>query len=373
MRHTLIIAGGSGIRLWPMSRLAEPKQLLPLLQGRSLLELAWDRTALLADAGCRWICASEQLRSRVLDLLQDLENAHYLGEPQGRDTLPALAFSTAIICRRDPEASIGVFTADHLIEPLEKFREIAAEGYGLVERLPSTIITFGVSPTSPATGFGYLELGEELRAIPGASIGHEPARVVTRFREKPDYATAKAFVEAGPRRYLWNSGMFIWRAHTFLKAVERYQPDVAAAVQRIAAAWDTPERAKVLTKLYPTMRRISVDFAVMEPASTDPSVGLATLLLPVQWRDIGSWSAYADSCQSDAHGNSLGVGKSILVDCRGTLIVSTEADHLVTGLGCEDLIIVHTAKATLVCRKDRVEDIKTLQERVARELGNDYA
>jgi mannose-1-phosphate guanylyltransferase len=373
MRHTLIIAGGSGIRLWPMSRSTEPKQLLPLLQGRSLLELAWDRTASLADDGCRWICASEHLRSRVLELLPDLEDAHFLGEPQGRDTLPALAFSTAIIRRGDPEASIGVFTADHLIEPLEKFREVAAGGYGLAERLPGTIITFGVPPTSPATGFGYLELGEELRAIAGESTGHEPARVVTRFREKPDHATARAFVEAGPGRYLWNSGMFVWRAPTFLEAVHRYQPDTAAAVQCIAAAWDTPERSEVLTRLYPTMRRISVDFAVMEPVSIDRSVGLAAMLLPVQWRDVGTWSAYADSCRSDVHGNSLGVGKSILVDCRGTLTVSTEADHLVTGLGCEDLIIVHTAKATLVCRKDRVEDIKALQERVARELGNDYA
>jgi mannose-1-phosphate guanylyltransferase len=167
--------------------------------------------------------------------------------------------------------------------------------------------------------------------------------------------------------------MFIWRARTFLEAVERYQPDVAAAVQRIAAAWDTPERAEVLTRLYPTMRRISVDFAVMEPASLDPSVGLAALLLPVHWSDVGTWSSYAGSCRGDAQGNSLGVGKSILVDCRGTLIASTEADHLVTGLGCEDLIIVHTAKATLVCRKDRVEDIRALQERVAREFGDEYA
>ena len=127
-------------------------------------------------------------------------------------------------------------------------------------------------------------------------------------------------MEAGPRRYLWNSGMFIWRAQTFLEAVERYQPDVAAAVKRIAAAWDTPERAKVLTELYPTMRRISVDFAVMEPASIDASFRLAALPLPVQWHDIGSWSAYADSCPSDAHGNSLGAGKSVLVDCRGTLV-----------------------------------------------------
>ena len=162
-----------------------------------------------------------------------------------------------------------MFPADYLLDPLAEFCRIAKAGYDLVDRLPGTLLTFGISPTYPATGFGYLELGDEIHAAHGSPLHGTTARAVKRFREKPDLATAGVFLEAGPARYLWNSGMFIWRAATFLKAVERYQPETFIMVENIAASWNTADRDRVLRELYPAMRRISVDFAVMEPASTD--------------------------------------------------------------------------------------------------------
>jgi mannose-1-phosphate guanylyltransferase len=224
-------------------------------------------------------------------------------------------------------------------------------------------LTFGITPTHPASGFGYLELGDP------AAAG---TREVRRFKEKPDQETARRYLESGPDRYLWNSGMFVWKASTFLACVERYEPEVHAGIERIAASWDTSERVSALGELYPGLRKISVDYGVMEPASADPSVRLLTIPMPLHWRDIGSWSSYAEACPQDVRGNSVASGRATLVDCSGTLTASTDPKHLIAAVGCQDLIIVHTDTATLVCPKDRAQEIKDLQARILTEQGEDY-
>ena len=168
-----------------------------------------------------------------------------------------------MIARHDPEAVIAVFTADHLIRPVDRFQEIIAQGFEVAENHPETLVTFGIAPTQAATSYGYLELGERLGPA---------ARVVERFKEKPDEATARSYFAAGPERYLWNSGMFVWRARTLLECIGRYEPASAAGLARVAEAWGAAEQAAVLAEVYPTLRKISVDFAVMEPASRDPRV-----------------------------------------------------------------------------------------------------
>jgi mannose-1-phosphate guanylyltransferase len=363
MRYALILAGGSGVRLWPMSRQATPKQLIPFIGGKSLLELADLRLEGLVPPERRYVCAGLRHRDAILRALPRLSQDQFLGEPLGRDTLNAVGFSAAVIGEQDPEAVIAVFTADHLIEPVDRFREIVARGYSLAERAPNTLVTFGIEPAFASTGYGYLELGEPL---------DEHARAVERFREKPDAAAAKACYEAGPSRYLWNSGMFVWRAATLLDCIRRYAPENFQGLARIADHWRTPEREAVLAEVYPSLRKVSVDYAVMEPASRDPSLRVAAVPMPLKWLDVGSWLTFAKTCPADEHGNALGAQRRVLEATSNTLVVSGDPEHLIAAIGCEDLIIVHTPDVTLVCRADHAEAVKELQQRIAKLFGEKY-
>jgi len=360
MRHALIIAGGSGTRLWPMSRAGLPKQLIPFINGKSLLQLAFDRLEGLVPAENRHICAGKSHASAIKAALTGFSSEQFLGEPTGRDTLNAVGFSAAAIAACDPNAVIAVFTADHIIEPVEDFLKIVDHGFRLAEERPDTLVTFGIAPTEAATGYGYLQLGA---AIDGT------ARVVEQFKEKPEAAVAREYLAAGPTRYLWNSGMFVWKASTLLDCIRRYEPENYAGIEKIGAAWTSPQREAVLDATFPALKKISVDFAVMEPASHDPLVTVAAVPMPLSWLDVGSWPMFAGTCPQDGQGNALGAGRSILVDTKSTLVASSDPRHLIATIGCDDLIVIHTPEATLVCRKDRAEAIKELHKKVGEQFG----
>jgi mannose-1-phosphate guanylyltransferase len=354
MRYAMIMAGGSGTRLWPMSREALPKQLIPFVRGESLLAHAARRIEGVVPPERRLICTNERFRSAIRASLPGFADDAILGEPTGRDTLNAVGFTAAILALRDPSAIFAVLTSDHLIEPQEEFARRLEEGFSLVEEDPRRLVTFGIAPTFAATGYGYVERGERLP-------GRDDAYAARRFVEKPDRETAEAYVAEGT--FWWNSGMFVFAAATVLDAIRRYRPATADGLARIAAEWNTPHRKATLDAIYPELHKISVDYGLMEPASRDPELSICVVPMRVQWIDVGSWPSYATTLEPDADGNRC-VGTVVAAESGGCLVVSDDPGHVVALVGCEDLIVVRTADATLVCRSDRAEMVKSIAGRM---------
>ena len=350
MRHALILAGGSGTRLWPFSTTGLPKQLVPLLRGRSLLDIAVERATSTVPADRVWLCAGEQLKVAV-STVGGLRADRLVVEPSGRDTLAAVALACTVIAAADPDAVVAVLTADHLIEPLASFATTLEQAFQIAEQRADALVTFGVVPDHAATGFGYLELG----AAAGVAF------VVDRFREKPSLPEAAAFLTAGPSSYLWNSGMFVWQASTLLRAVASFAPGHAAAVRAVAACLGSPEAAQT----WAAIPKLSVDYGVMEPSSQSPDFAVLALPLEAHWLDVGSWSAYGEALGKDQNGNSAGTDRVLLRDSRDCVVTSSDPDHLVALVGCEGLVVVHTPTATLVVPADRAQDVKALQAEVA--------
>jgi mannose-1-phosphate guanylyltransferase len=355
MRYALIICGGSGTRLWPMSRPELPKQLIPFIDGKCLLQIAAERLSGLIPRERIYICAGERHRQAIFAALPWLKPEQYLGEPTGRDTLSAVGLGAAVLSSIDPGAAIGVFSADQLIEPVEEFERIVAQGYELVEKRPDVLVTFGIEPTEAATRYGYLELGEAIQT---------PARIVRQFREKPNEETARRYFEQGPDKYLWNSGNFVWNAATLLDCVRRFEPEVWSGVMEVARAWGSAEWDEVVGRVYPTLKKTSVDYGVMEPASRDSQVRVAAFPMRLKWLDVGSWPAFAQTCPHDDRGNALAARRHLLHETAGCTAVSGDPEHLIAMIGCRDLIVVHTPDATLICRADMAEKIKDIQGQI---------
>lgn len=347
-RYALIMAGGSGTRLWPMSRQDRPKQLLPLFQGRSLLELAAARVAPLVSPNHLLICTAERFRAQVKAVLPDLADDCILGEPEGRDTLNAIGLTAAVLAQRDAGATFAVVTADHLITPEEAFRATIERGFALVEANADRLVTFSIDPTFAATGYGYVERGEAIAGIDGAFR-------VRQFVEKPGETQAREYITSG--RHGWNSGMFVFSAAGFLRAVQRLRPEAHAGLMEVAAAWGSSRQEDVLRATYPKLPKISVDFAIMEPASASPDFEVCTVCMPIQWIDVGSWPSFGETRAADAQGNRANCA-TMHLDSQGVLAVSDDPGHTVATIGCENLIIIRTADVTLVVPAAHAQRVK---------------
>lgn len=366
MQHGVIMAGGSGTRLWPISRGNKPKQLLPVVRGKSLLQVSYDRLRGILPPERIYVCTAASHAKLVQADLPDLPPQNILGEPVGRDTANAVGFTAAILQKNDPDAVCCVVTADHVIEPIDTFQASLRTGFNVAAEYPLSLVTFGIVPTHGHTGLGYVHRGEALRLKTGTG-----AFKVLAFREKPDKPTADRYVESG--RYYWNSGMFVWRADIVLGEMAAHLPDNYAGMMNIADAWGTPDQDKVLNEVYPNLKKISVDYAIMEPASQGKGrATVAVVEMPVQWLDVGSWESLAETLQTDEHNNAVDCGASLFIDSDDNIILSTEPDHLLSTIGVSDMIIVHTRDATLVCPKHESQRVKDLVGRLKDKFDGQY-
>ncbi|MFQ5430394.1 MAG: mannose-1-phosphate guanylyltransferase [Phycisphaerae bacterium] len=344
MRNVAVImAGGSGTRLWPLSRRTRPKQLLRIVEGQSLIYKAFERLHGAFKPEDIYVIALADHLPAISKELPALPSENLIGEPIGRDTANAVALAAAILHERSPETVMGVFTADHLIRPADRFVEIVRRGFLAATERPDALVTFGIKPTEPHTGLGYIERGEPV--APGLWE-------VRSFREKPDLETARQYVASG--RYYWNSGMFVWRTATILDQLRQHLPASHDTVRRLAGAWSSSEGEALARECYPSLERISIDYAVMEKA---PKVLVVEMAL--DWLDLGNWTALPGVLGRDDSGNTTALRQVAMRSSRDNILV-TEDDHLIATIGVKDLVIVHSADATLVCHKDQVQRIKDL-------------
>lgn len=358
MQHVLILAGGSGTRLWPLSHHGEPKQLLELINGMSLLRMAYERVAGLVPDTNIVVCTGASYADTVAKLLPEIPAENILGEPVGRDSLNAVSWPAGIIADRDPDGVMAVVTADHIIRPADDFRAALQHGFDLATDDPAALVTFGVVPIEPNTSFGYLHRGGPLESDPRA---HN----VLEFVEKPSPELAREYLDSG--EYWWNSGMFVWRASTLLDCLSHLKPQTRRQVDELVA---DPSR---IAEVYPLMEKISVDVAVMEPASRGGcGVRVAAIPLEIQWYDVGSYEALAPHLPDDGEGNHV-TGLTVTVDSDGNLLINDRPDAVLAVAGLHNMAVVSTDRATLVVPLSQSQQVKALVAEVAAQAGGRFA
>ena len=360
-RFVIIMAGGRGERFWPVSREKTPKQLIKLLGGRSFLQQAVDRVLPLVPLRNIIIITHATQAPEVRKQLPKLPRENVIAEPVGRDTCAAVTLGAAIVGSRSTTAVMAVLPADHVIPEERKFQQVLADAFDLAGR-GQVMVTIGIHPTEPATGYGYIKLGHDLPPPAGAKRYKTPIFKAEQFKEKPDLETAIEYVNSG--RYRWNAGMFVWSFVTITNGLEMHQPEMNAACHRWfeAAARSPAALAKVLAKEYPELKKISIDFALMEKAHNVVCADGA-----FAWDDLGAWPALSRHVKPDAEGNAAAAdfvhvdsARNIIYDAR------TKAKRTpITLVGVRDTIVVQTDDATLVADKAQAQKIKELVKKLS--------
>jgi mannose-1-phosphate guanylyltransferase len=356
MRYAVIMAGGAGKRLWPLSRENRPKQLLPLLGGKSLLQIAVDRLSDLFTPEEILVVTHAEYAPLIRSAIPELPPENVIGEPQGRDTANAIALAAELLAAKDESATMAVFTADHVIRPVDCFARTVRQACDAAEANADALLTFGIRPTWPHTGLGYIHCGEQ--------VG-EGLRRVLGFKEKPEHGLARQYVDSG--KHYWNSGMFVWTLGAIRAALAKFLPNSVARLRPVGqAARDGRDIAPALAEAYKDLNRISIDYAVMEKADK-----VLMVEMKCEWLDVGSWPAMENVVDLDDADNAVIAENVEVVDSFRNVIVS-EGDHLLAVLGMDDCIIVHSADATLVCNKSDSQRIKELVEQIEKRYGRKF-
>ena len=345
--YAVIMAGGGGTRLWPLSVQERPKQMLSLNGKRTLFQMAVDRLEGLFPAERILVVTVAEQASKLQEQVPEIPADNYLLEPMPRGTASVVGYAAAVLAQRDPGAVMAVLTADHFIEEVEHFQAVLRTAKSVAEQ--GYLVTLGIRPTAPATGYGYIQRGETL----GAYGGQEVFRV-QRFKEKPDEATARGFLERGDHD--WNSGMFIWTVEQILAEIARWMPALSEKLTAIRAAWDTPERGAVLAQIWPTIQPQTVDYGIMEKAERVAVVAGADL----GWNDVGSWDSLFEVLEGDEHGNLVVNAQHLGLDTHASLVVGDGSERLLVTVGLEDMILVDSGSALLVCPRSQAQKVREI-------------
>ncbi len=361
MNYAVILAGGSGKRLWPLSRQKRPKQVLKLLDGQTLLRRCFERLKPVFDTRNIIVLTNAGYVDVVSENLADLLLDNIIAEPAVRDTAGAIGLVSTILSKYDSDATIAVVTADQVIQPDEVLQQAIKDALVFVNKNPEKMVTFGIRPAFPNTVLGYIKCSNPQKV----QDCQNKVFSVEAFKEKPDEETAKQYLEDG--RYFWNSGMFVWKAKTILANIEKYLPQAVEPLSKIRSAWDSPSQQHVLKEWFVKLPKISIDYAVMEKAEN-----IYAIKLDCSWLDMGSFAALADIISSDKHNNIVVAEKSELLDCSNNIIVTEDNGHLIAAIGLDNMIIAHSPDATFVCPVDQTQRIKELLELIQQNTGDNY-
>ncbi|QPC80851.1 mannose-1-phosphate guanylyltransferase [Phototrophicus methaneseepsis] len=356
--YALILAGGGGTRLWPMSRKASPKQMLPLIEDDTLFQASVRRLAPLFSPEQIYIVTGQDYVEALRAQTPEIPKENFIVEPSARDNAAAAGLAITVIQKRDPKATIAMLTSDHHIAKKDHFRDVLTAARHVAGN--DYIVTLGISPTYPSTGFGYIEQGEKL----GNQVGFAYHKA-ERFTEKPDPVRATQFVASG--RYSWNSGMFIWKASTAMREFERQQPAMFALFHDLQSTVDTSQFDSKLKEVWENLTKISIDFAIMEGAEK-----MAVIPVDIGWSDVGTWDALYDVIPQDRFGNcthGASPKEHVVLDTRNTLVFS---DRMTVTIGIEDIVLIDTEDAILICHKDRAQDVKQVVQYLKDNGYEDY-
>jgi mannose-1-phosphate guanylyltransferase len=355
------MAGGGGKRLWPLSRQKRPKQVLKLLDGKTLLRQCFERLRPIFDTRNIIVLTNVGYADVVREDLSELPSNNVIAEPAVRDTAGAIGLVSTILYKYDSNATIAVVTADQIIKPPEVLQEAIKDALTFINNNPDDLITFGIQPAFASTSLGYIKCGEG-REYPNCK---NKVYSVDAFREKPDETTAKEYLDSG--QYFWNSGMFVWKAGTILAYLKNFLPEVSEPLAKIQADWDRPNQLQTLQEYFVKLPKISIDYAVMEKADK-----VNAIKLDCRWLDMGSFAVLADVIRSDKDNNIVVAGQSELLNCKKSIIVTEDKGHLIAAIGLENIVVAHSPDATLICHIDETQRLKELLELIKEHGGEKF-
>ncbi|NOH02531.1 MAG: NTP transferase domain-containing protein [Chloroflexi bacterium] len=358
--YAVIMAGGGGTRLWPVSRKENPKQLLPLLGQETLFQSTVKRLENLFPPERILVVTVEEQAREMKQQAPEIPEENYLIEPAPRGTASVVGLAAKVLQRRDPNAGMAILPSDHFIRNVDLFHYLLKAAFEVAEQ--DFLVTLGITPTMPSTAYGYIQQGKPLDGE-----YKYPVYMVKSFKEKPDEQTAQQLLRMGD--HSWNSGMFIWRADSILEEIEKQMPELGAALNIIGAAWGTPGQNEAIEKNWPSLKNVTVDYGIMEKAervAVLPAGGLG-------WSDVGSWSSLFEVLLPDMNGNiATNAGLHLAHETHNTLVYGGGSDRLVVTIGVDDMVIVDTGDVLLVCKTDQAQKVKDVVEHLKKHRQETY-